>query len=457
MKKRDIIEVTIDKLGFGGVASGTYEGQNVFVKNGIPGQKLKVLVKKMRKGNVEGKMLSVLEKSDLETSEVCNHYNVCGGCSILSVPYENQLKLKSQQLEELFAEEGHAEIVDIEVVSSKKNLEYKNKMEFTFGNEMIDAPLALGMHMKNKSSSIVTVDTCMIIDEDYRKILKSTVDFFAKEDLPFYRVMRREGYLRHLVVRKGHNTGEIMVNIVTTSQIDYSMKNYVNMLLSLETQAEIVSVLHTTNDSFSDAVICDKLDVLHGRDHIYEELLGYRFKISPFSFFQTNTSGAEVLYSEVMKMLDDAKDKTLFDLYSGTGTIGIILSSKVKNVIGVEIVEEAVEVANENCITNKVENAQYIAGDVKDTVSSLEGAPDIIILDPPRAGMHPKAIDDVLSFGAKEIIYVSCNPKAFAQELAKFKAHGYEVKCYVAVDQFPNTGHVECVILMQNCGAEGKK
>ena len=457
MKKRDIIEVNIDKLGFGGEASGTHEGQTVFVKNAIPGQKVRILVKKLRKGNIEGKLLSVLEKSPLETSSVCDHYGVCGGCSILSVSYENQLKLKAEQLQTLFAEEGHTEIIDIPVVPSTKSLEYKNKMEFTFGNETIDAPLALGMHMKNKSNSIVTVDTCMIIDADYRKILESTVEFFAKENLSFYKIMKREGYLRHLVVRKGHNTGEIMVNIVTTSQLDYDMADYTQMLLKLETDAKIVSILHTINDSFSDAVICDELRILHGRDHIYEELLGYKFKISPFSFFQTNSAGAEVLYGEVGKMLRDAKDKTLFDLYSGTGTIGIILSDKVKNVIGIEIVEEAVAAAKENCQLNQVTNAEYIAGDVKDTVSSLGGYPDIIILDPPRSGMHPKAIDDVLSFGAKEIIYVSCNPKAFARELDKFKAHGYEIKEYTAVDQFPNGNHVEAIILMTRSGSGEKK
>lgn len=456
MKKRDVIEVNIDKLSFGGEAIASHEGREVYVKGAIPGQKAKVLVKRIKKDKVEGKLLSILEKSPYETEEVCNHYGLCGGCSLLSLTSQKQLELKASQLAELFLEEGHEELADIQVLPSKKHLEYKNKMEFTFGNEAIDTPLGLGMHMRNKFNSIVTVDTCMIVDEDYRKILKASVDYFGKEDLPFYRVMKREGFLRHLVVRKGHNTGEIMVNLVTTTQLDFDLSDYVKVLLDLDTEAEIKSILHTSNDSFSDAVICDKLEILYGRDYIYEELLGYKFKISPFSFFQTNTSGAEVLYSQVMNMLSDAKDKTLFDLYSGTGTIGIISSSKVKNVIGVEIIEEAVEMANENCTINQVKNASYIAGDVKDVVSGLDYQPDIIILDPPRAGMHPKAISDVLSFGAKEIIYVSCNPKAFAGELSKFKAHGYEVKDYVAVDQFPNTNHVECVIMMTYCGSEGK-
>lgn len=239
-----------------------------------------------------------------------------------------------------------------------------------------------------------------------------------------------------------------MVNLVTTSQEQIDLSDYVNLLKGLETEGTIRSILHTTNDSFSDAVICDKLEVLYGDDYIYDEVLGCRFKISPFSFFQTNTSGAKVLYQEVRNLLSDAQDKTLFDLYSGTGTIGIILSPMVKQVVGIEIIEEAVEMAKENCVANAVQNARYIAGDVKDTVLSLGETPDIIVLDPPRSGMHPKAIADVLSFNADEIIYISCNPKAFAQELTAFKNAGYEVKKAVGVDQFPNTNHVETVVLL---------
>lgn len=448
MKKRDVIELNIDTLEFGGEASGTYEGRKVSVKNAIPGQTIKALIKRIKKEKVEGKLLSVIERSPLETDEVCNHYDVCGGCSILSIPYEKQLEIKANQLNTLFEESGHGELKDFTVLPSTKNLEYKNKMEFTFGNETIEAPLALGMHMKTKSNSITTVDTCIIVDEDYRKILKSTVDFFAEEGLSFYKVMKREGFLRHLVVRKGHNTKEILVNIVTTSQLDYNFEPYVKMLLDLDTEATISGILHTTNDSFSDAVVCDKLDVLHGKDYIYEELLGFKFKISPFSFFQTNTSGAEVLYQAVIKLLKNAKDRVLFDLYSGTGTIGIICSSHVKEVIGVEIIKEAVDMAKENCQINGVSNAHYIAGDVKDVVSGLETRPDIIVLDPPRGGMHPKAIEDVLSFNADEIIYISCNPKALAQELNRFKASGYVVNSHIGVDQFPNTNHVEVIVFM---------
>lgn len=446
MKKREIIDIVVDKVEFGGQGSGVYENQRIIFKGGIPGQKAKVMIKKIRKNKIEGKILQVLEKSPTETENTCNHYGICGGCSMLSLAYDEQLKLKSNQLRELFENAGHNEFSDITVFPSPKHLEYKNKMEFTFGNETKDAPLSLGMHMKNKSNSVTTVDTCMIIDSDYRKILKATVDYFSKENLPFYKVLSHEGYLRHLVVRKGHNTQEILINLVTTSQMDFDLCEYVKTLKSLDTQANIVGILHTINDSYSDAVICDKLIVLDGEEYFSEVLLDTQFKISPFSFFQTNTSAAEVLYQKVINLLIDAKEKTLFDLYSGTGTIGILSASKVKEVIGIEIIEEAVEMANANAKHNGINNVKYIAGDVKDTVSNLDQKPDIIILDPPRSGMHPKAIDDVLSFDSKEIIYVSCNPKALATELSKFKAANYQVATVLGVDQFPNTPHCECIV-----------
>lgn len=446
MKKRELIDLIVERTDFGGESYGFFEDEKVFFKGGIEGQKVRVLIKKKRKNKIEGKILSVLEKSPLETKRTCEHFGICGGCSYLSVKYEEQLRQKAEQLRRLFSEYGHDEFSNIEVIGSPKMYGYKNKMEFTFGNETKDAPLSLGMHMKNRSNSVVTVDTCMIVDSDYRRIISETVKYFENKQLPFYKILSHEGFLRHLVVRKGHNTKEILVNIVTTSQVEFDFGEYVELLLSLDLDAEIVGILQTVNDSYSDAVIYDKLNVLFGRDFFFENLLGRKFKISPFSFFQTNTAGAEVLYEQVQKML--SKNKIVFDLYSGTGTIGIISAKNTKKVIGVEIVEEAVEMANENSQINGIENTEYLAGDVKEVVSGLREKPDVIILDPPRSGMHPKAIEDVISFGAKEIIYVSCNPKAFATELGKFKNAGYEVVESVAVDQFPNTPHVETVVLM---------
>lgn len=453
MKKRQILELEVKDLRFGGEGISEHEGKEVIFKNGIPGQKVRVLVKRIKKDRVDGKILEVLENSPRETASICDHYSVCGGCSMLSLPYQEQVQLKKNQIKNMFVNAGHNELESMEILESPISLEYKNKMEFTFGNQEKDAPLSLGMHMTTRSNSIVLVDTCKIIDSDYRNILSTTCDYFEKQNFPFYRVMSHQGYLRHLVVRKGQNTGEILVNLVTTSQIDFDLTEFTNVLLELEKtgklDGKIAGILHTTNDSYSDAVICDKLDVLYGRDYFYDNLLGLDFKISPFSFFQTNTKCAEVLYSVTKDMLGNQKDKIVYDLYSGTGTIGILISENAKKVYGIELIEEAVEVAKENCKANNITNAHYIAGDVAEEVSKLEVKPDVIIIDPPRSGVHPKALRDIISFNAKELIYVSCNPKAAVNDLTHLKAAGYQVIKSVAVDQFPNTPHAELIISLK--------
>lgn len=448
MKKRELLEITVDELKFGGEGTTYIDDKKIVYKNGIPGQKVRVLVKKIRKNKIDAKILEIIENSPLETENTCNHYKVCGGCSLLSVPYEKQIELKKNQIKDMFISNGHTEFSDLEMIPSPISQGYKNKMEFTFGNEEKDAPLTLGMHMTTRSNSIVLVDTCKIVDSDYRKILSATCDYFRTQDLPFYRVLSHLGYLRHLVVRKGQNTGEILINIVTTSQVDFDMSDYTSLLQKLELEGKITGILHTINDSYSDAVICDSLTTLFGKDYFYDELLGLKFKISPFSFFQTNTKCAEVLYNITKDMLGNKKDKIVYDLYSGTGTIGIIISENAKEVYGIELIEEAVEMAKENCIANNIKNAHYIAGDVATEVSKLEIKPDVIIIDPPRSGVHPKAMRDIISFGAKELIYVSCNPKALVADLDILKEFGYNIIKTVGVDQFPNTPHAECIVLL---------
>ena len=328
----------------------------------------------------------------------------------MPIAYEKQLELKRDALSDWFVKKGHTEFQEIEVIGSPDSREYKNKMEFTFGNEQKDSPLTLGMHMTNRSNSIVFVEDCRIVDEDYRQILKATISYFRKHNLPFYHIMRREGYLRHLVLRKGKNTGDILVNLVTTTQLDFDLKEYCSLLLDLSLDGRITGILHTENDSFSDAVIPGKINRLYGTELFEDKVLGMNFKISPFSFFQTNTKGAEVLYSKVREMvkkvLEHRQEETIFDLYSGTGTIGILLSTIAKKVIAIELIEEAVEMAKENAKMNGVENVEFIAGDVAKEVGKREEKPYLIILDPPRSGMHPKAIGDVLNFEAENIIYI---------------------------------------------------
>lgn len=446
MKRRDIIEFEIDKMEFGGTSVSRLGNRDIYMKGGITGQKVKASVKKTKSGKAEVKMMELLESSPLETETPCKHFNVCGGCSMLSVPYEKQLEIKERQVMDLFLGQDIFGFNFQGIEQSPQTKEYRNKMEYTFGDEMKDGPLTLGLHKKGKHIDILTVDGCFLVDNDFINVLTSTVKYFNEKNTPYYRNMSHKGYLRNLVVRKGINTNEMMVNIVTSSQEDFDMTEYKDMLLNLDLKADLVSILHTINDGLADAVNCDELRVLHGRDYIQEELLGLKFKISPFSFFQTNTKGAEELYKIAREFVGEHNDKVVFDLYSGTGTIGQVMAEKAKKVYGIEIIEEAVKAANKNAKLNNLTNCEFIAGDVAKTVNKLKAKPDIIIVDPPRPGVHKDAIRDISKFDSKEIVYISCNPKTLVLDLVEFKKYGYEVEKVKCMDMFPNTPHVETIV-----------
>ena len=335
-----------------------------------------------------------------------------------------------------------------EIKGSPKVHGYRNKMEFSFGDEVKDGPLALGMHKKNTFHDIVNITDCQIVDNDYNLIVKCALNIAQQMELPFYHKMRHEGYFRHLVVRRAESSGDILVNIVTTSQVEADLTKLRDALLELPLSGKIIGILHTINDSLADVVQADKIDILYGQDYFYEEILGLKFKISPFSFFQTNTLGAEVLYKTARDFVGETKDKVIFDLYSGTGTIAQMLAPVAKKVVGVEIVEEAVEAAKVNAELNGLDNCEFIAGDVLKVVDELEDKPDFIVLDPPRDGIHPKAIQKIIDFGVEQMVYISCKPTSLARDLEVFEAAGYKVKRATAVDQFPNTVHIETVCLL---------
>ena len=454
MKRKDIIEFEVGSMEFGGESSTLIGKRKVKMKGGITGQKVKAIVKKARSEKAEVKLLEVVENSPIETEEVCAHFGQCGGCSILSVPYEKQLEIKAEQVLKLFEEQDIRGFEFLGIEGSPDERVYRNKMEYTFGDEVKGGPLTLGMHKKGRHLDIITVDNCRLVDEDFIKVLTSTVEYFEQKNLPYYRINSHQGFLRNLVVRKGVNTNQLMVNIVTTTQEDFDMTEYKDMILNLGTKAEVVSILHTINDGLADAVNCDELRVLHGRDYIEEVVLGLRFKISPFSFFQTNTKGAEKLYTIAREFVGDHEGKVLFDLYSGTGTIGQVMASAAKQVYGIELIEEAVVAANQNAKLNGLDNCEFIAGDVAKVVKNLEAKPDLIVVDPPRPGVHKDAIRDISGFGANEIVYISCNPRTLVLDLKGFEAYGYKVEKVKLMDMFPNTPHVETVCLMSR--VEGK-
>jgi len=448
MKKKDIIEGKIIKTEFPNKGTFICEDQKVTVKGVIDGQTIKGQVTKKRKSGCVVRLLDVLEKSPLEDAEpVCPHFGICGGCFYQTVSYENQLKIKEGMVRDLLKDYVNDDIWE-EIKGSPKVHGYRNKMEFSFGDEVKDGPLALGMHKKNTFHDIVNITDCQIVDNDYNLIVKCVLNIAQQMGLPFYHKMRHEGYFRHLVVRRAESSGDILVNIVTTSQAEADLTKLRAALLEIPLSGKIIGILHTTNDSLADVVQADKIDILYGQDYFYEEILGLKFKISPFSFFQTNTLGAEVLYKTARDFVGETKDKVIFDLYSGTGTIAQMLAPVAKKVVGVEIVEEAVEAAKVNAELNGLDNCEFIAGDVLKVVDELEDKPDFIVLDPPRDGIHPKAIQKIIDFGVEQMVYISCKPTSLARDLEVFEAAGYKVKRATAVDQFPNTVHIETVVLL---------
>ena len=450
---------------------GAADGEEICeVKGALPGQKISVIITKVRKGKGEGRLKEILEKSPIETVGVenggCPHFNICGGCSYISMPYEESLKIKENQVRELLEPvlSKQQSVCQIEPIrQSPVYYGYRNKMEFTFGDEVKDGPLALGMHKKGSFYDIVTVDGCRLVDDDYSAILRETLCYFEEKKTPFYHRYTHEGYLRHLLVRRASRTGEILAALVTTTQQEVDLESWKERLLSLPLNGKFAGILHITNDSMSDAVKCDSSEILYGRDYFYEELLGLKFRISTFSFFQTNTCGAEVLYETAREYVgslvkeEGKPDSIVYDLYSGTGTIAQLMAPVAKKVIGVEIVEEAVVAARENAKQNGLENCEFIAGDVLKVLDEIEEKPDFIILDPPRDGVHPKALSRIIGYGVEKLVYISCKPTSLARDLEIFIANGYEVQRCVPVDQFPWTTGIETVVLLSKGEIDSKK
>lgn len=400
----------------------------------------------------------------------CKHFGMCGGCAYRDIPYEKQLENKENEVKELIKEYIDDDCVWEGILPSPAIEGYRNKMEFSFGDSKKDGPLELGMHRKGSFYDIVTVDDCKIVDEDYRKIIKETVAYFRGKETSYYHKKSHQGYLRHLLVRKGKKTGEILIDLVTSSQKPADtpccekslLEDYVNCLLELKLDGEIVGILNTINDSMSDAVKNDRTDLLYGRDHFFEELLSLKFRITPFSFFQTNSLSAEVIYSKAREYVNSGKNNTVidgeekdntekfgtvYDLYSGTGTIAQLIAPVAKQVIGVEIIEEAVESAKENAALNGLKNCDFIAGDVLKVLDTIEEKPDYIILDPPRDGVNPKALRKIMDYGVDNILYISCKPQSLARDLQMLNWYYKPVKVCV-IDQFPFTKNVETICLL---------
>ena len=456
MRKGEKLEIIIEGIDYPNKPYGFYNEKKVFPQgNAIIGQKVAGFVTKMRKDKIEIKRLEIIERANNEIDPKCEYFNLCGGCTYQNLSYSDQLELKVSQVQKLLENNIESKYVLEKTVESPTEFEYRNKMEFTFGNSEKDGPLTLGLHKKGSFFDIINVNECLLMDEDFRKILDFSVKYFEVKGLPFYHKVSHEGYLRYLVIRKGDKTKELLVNLITSSQLTFDTSEWLESILGLNLSSKIVGVLHTLNDNISDTVNSEEETILYGSRDINEKIFDLNFRISPYSFFQTNSLGVEKLYEKVLDYVSQSnpENKVVFDLFSGTGTIGQVVSkmTNASKVYGIEIVEEAVNKANENARLNGLDNCEFIAGDVFAKLDEFDKQgiePDIIILDPPRAGVREKAITKILKYNVKNIVYVSCNPKSLVQDLRLLEMNGYVAEKVCCVDMFPQTPHVETVVLM---------
>lgn len=511
MKKKQILTGVVERVDFPNKAvvkaqvpqpDESVATEYAVVKGALPGQTVEFSVKKARKNKCEGRLRTVLKKGQLETREAkCPNFGTCGGCNYQEIPYEQQLALKKEQvlrlIDAVYEGDGYQYdgILSVRKDGQYREWGYRNKMEFSFGDAVKDGPLTLGLHKKGSFHDIVDAEGCQIVHPDYSAALACVREYAKENNIPYYHKRDHQGVLRHLLVRRAEVSGDMLVALVTSTQQEIDYSELVSRLLALPLEGQITGILQICNDSLGDVVQSDETKILYGKDWFEEKVLGLTFKISPFSFFQTNTSGAEVLYQRAREYVlgeinignagetgngnmaentpgeenapggdalngkasdgnatethaVDLHDKVVFDLYSGTGTIAQLIAPVARKVIGVEIVEEAVEAAKENAALNGLDNCEFIAGDVLKVIDDIEEKPDYIILDPPRDGIHPKALQKIIDYGVKNIVYISCKPTSFARDLAVFQERGYELKRVSNVDLFPETVHVETVVLL---------
>lgn len=379
---------------------------------------------------------------------LCPHKDFCGGCTYQGISYDEQLKIKSDDVKKLLENRNINPKVMEEIMPSPMQFHYRNKMEYTFGDMVKDGEMTLGMHKKGFHMSIITVDQCQLVHPDYNTVLRAVLDWAKNMGYEKYNKKTHKGLLRHLIIRSGIRTGEMLINIVASSQGEFDENQFVSMIENLDLEHNVVGILRTLNDDRADAVKKDELKILKGRDYYVEKLMGLDFKVSIFSFFQTNIWAIEALYEKAISLIDNFDNKTVFDLFCGTGTITQAVAREAKESIGVEIVADAVSSAEKNAELNNLTNCKFLCGDVFDVLDKVDEKPDVIIVDPPRMGIEVKSLDKILAYNVDEIVYISCNPKTLVDNLYYMDYYGYKVKYLRAFDNFPNTKHVETVCLL---------
>jgi 23S rRNA (uracil1939-C5)-methyltransferase len=467
---RIILDITGYAFEGKGIAKIDREGSEgkkyvVFVNGAYPGDKVEALIRKSKRSFAEGKVEKILHPSEIRTDAKCKYFGVCGGCKQQDMNYEEQVKFKHQQVKDIFERMGGFENLPLEeIIPSEKIFHYRNKMEFSFSDKrwltpseiensenIEDRYFALGLHVPRVYDKVLDINECFLHSESSNKILNLTREFFKDRCTSIFTTRTHEGYLRNLIIKNSFTTSDLMVNIVTSSDDTELMNEYTSKLLNQI--PEITTVVNNINLKKSAIAFGDYEKVYHGNGVIFDSIGKYKFRISPNSFFQTNTQQAEKLYNVVMEFAEFAEDEVVYDLYSGAGTISIYISDHVKKVHAFESVEAAVKDAISNSELNGINNIEFHISDLNRSLkeylaSSKIEAPDIIIADPPRGGMNPRTVRDIIRLNPKKLVYVSCNPTTQVRDIKLLNEAGYSLVRVKPVDMFPHTYHIESVALL---------
>lgn len=461
-REREYAELEIESIGFEGKAIARREGMVYFVEGGVPGDKVRAEIRKKKKKHVEARVVEILSPSPLRVQPVCSYFGDCGGCKWQHLAYEEQVRSKNQHVRDAFERLGKVEYGLMEpTLPCEDSYWYRNKMEFSFGNSRwltdaeiasgveYDRDFALGLHVPGRFDKIIDVRECFLQSELSNHIVNAVRQAAHERSVAPFETRMHTGFLRHLVVRNSRATGEIMVNLVTSPAITDEENDLIRWLEEVFPVQfrEVTTVLHTVTNSKA-SVAGGEPRILTGNGYITEELLGVKFRISPFSFFQTNSAQAERLFSKALDYAKLSREHIVWDLYCGAGSITLCAAKRARRVIGIEIVESAIADARVNAENNSIHNADFYLEDMQkaavgDLLSSLP-APDVIIVDPPRAGLHPDVVQKLIEIGAPSIVYVSCNPTTQARDCALLSEH-YTVEKITPVDMFPQTYHIESV------------
>nr|WP_319512030.1 23S rRNA (uracil(1939)-C(5))-methyltransferase RlmD [uncultured Draconibacterium sp.] len=454
--------VTIEDIGAEGKAVARVGDVVVFTKLAIPGDVVDLQVTKKRKRYQEAIVKEFKSYSIDRAEAFCEHFGVCGGCKWQILPYEKQLCYKQKQVQDQLSRIGKIELPEMSpILGSEKNTFYRNKMEFTFSNkrwlsfeeiekdEDIKDPNALGFHVPGLFDKVVNINKCWLQDDPSNQIRNFIYEYALNNNLSFFDIREQKGFLRTLIIRTT-STGELMV-ILSMFYEDKMAREQLLEAVKKEFPA-ITSLMYVINSKGNDTITDQEIKVFAGRDYVLEEMEGLQFKIGPKSFYQTNSEQAYELYKIARDFAELTGDETVYDLYTGTGTIANFVAPKAKKVVGIEYVPEAIEDAKINSELNKIENTRFFAGDMKDVLNeafiSTHGTPEVVITDPPRAGMHNDVVDTILKMEPQKIVYVSCNPATQARDLALLDSL-YQIEKIQPVDMFPHTHHVENVVMLR--------